>query len=897
MTAPWLKTLNEIEGSDLPLVGGKAFNLATLRRHGLPVTNGLVVTCAFFEAHLRRHQYMPIWAGSPDVAVTEGALHWLADALKISPLAPELMGALNDGLAETFPGVESFAVRSSAIDEDTSQHTFSGIHVSELGVPREMVPISLSRCWASALSKPALDYRRQHGIPIQSIRLAVLIQPFVQPRVAGVAFTINPLSGARDEMVIEATLGHGSTVASGGVTPARYHLSKQSPDYALLGWTPGDTLHMASATGTRQDTSLVSEGRGPLAASQLRKLAQYLEQIEALMGAAQDVEWATTGQNLEEDNEIFFFQSRPITGLPEDAVPFDVGWSRANYREILPDLPSPVCASLLDRTQAKALSFFERLGFKVDEVGPYLKIIYGRPYLNLTLARRLLAQSGLRPDGVLWVIGHTELSGTSARTHPIDWRQMWKARRPIARLLLHGLRVRGKLGRFERLVNEVHNSLSTTDWAKASPTNLLTRFRLRTQLGGQLAECEFVLSAAAVAAYSALAQTCGPLTNDVEQFVREAVSTSITTGGAEHGRMLLELARIAQADDQVRHYLSNADRNFADYRQALAGTPFLAAFDGFMAQHGRSATFEADPGWTRYAEAPLSLLATVAQMTKVDALPDQRGVADDEHDAERTPGGYEDQGIQPPVSLRPVRGLGKLLPWRYWSIKLAIKRLRRLATMRAQLRSLYGQSMSDCRAWDLKLAEQWVAGGWLAEPEDYFWLTMEEIERALMAEAEVGPTMPALVRARREVYQTYAATEMPYTMRESDVTRLVPGHGLMGTALSSVLSGLPVSPGQVQGQVIVLHRPEDSARVKEGVIVVTPSTDTAWFPVFLKARGLIVETGGLLSHGSIITREFGLPAVANIPDATSRFHDGDLVLLDGSTGLVQILDAAPGQAT
>jgi len=205
--------------------------------------------------------------------------------------------------------------------------------------------------------------------------------------------------------------------------------------------------------------------------------------------------------------------------------------------------------------------------------------------------------------------------------------------------------------------------------------------------------------------------------------------------------------------------------------------------------------------------------------------------------------------------------------------------------------------MSDCRAWDLKLAETWVAGGWLAEPEDYFWLTMEEIERALMAEAEVGPTMPVLVRARREVYQTYAATEMPYTMRESDVTRLVPGHGLMGTALSSVLSGLPVSPGQVQGRVIVLHQPEDSARMKEGVIVVTPSTDTAWFPVFLKARGLIVETGGLLSHGSIITREFGLPAVANIPDATNRFHDGDLVLLDGSTGLVQILDAAPRQAT
>jgi phosphohistidine swiveling domain-containing protein len=107
--------------------------------------------------------------------------------------------------------------------------------------------------------------------------------------------------------------------------------------------------------------------------------------------------------------------------------------------------------------------------------------------------------------------------------------------------------------------------------------------------------------------------------------------------------------------------------------------------------------------------------------------------------------------------------------------------------------------------------------------------------------------------------------------------------------LSSVLSGVPLSPGQVQGRVTVLHRPDEAAHMQEGAILVTPSTDIAWFPIFSHARGLIVETGGLLSHGSIIAREFGVPAVANIPEATTRFHDGDLVLLDGSTGLVQIL--------
>jgi pyruvate,water dikinase len=204
--------------------------------------------------------------------------------------------------------------------------------------------------------------------------------------------------------------------------------------------------------------------------------------------------------------------------------------------------------------------------------------------------------------------------------------------------------------------------------------------------------------------------------------------------------------------------------------------------------------------------------------------------------------------------------------------------------------------MTDCRAWDLNLAGRWVARGWLTEPGDYFWLTMEEVERALMAQAEAGPTLPALVHARRETYQTYAATEMPYTLRESEVAQLVPGHGLAGTALSSVLSGLPVSPGQVQGRVVVLHQPEDLSHMQEGAILVTPSTDPAWFSIFPQARGLVVEMGGLLSHGSIIAREFGLPAVANIPEATSRFHDGDLVLLDGSTGLAQILEPAKSES-
>jgi pyruvate,water dikinase len=615
------------------------------------------------------------------------------------------------------------------------------------------------------------------------------------------------------------------------------------------------------------------------------------------MGAPQDIEWAITGKDLTDDEAVLFLQSRSITALTSNAAPSDVEWSRADFRESLPDLPSPQCASLLHRAQDQVNSFFNRLGFDVHKLGPCLKIIYGRPYLNLTLARRLLTQSGLSSDGVLWVTGHTELSGTSAPTCVIDWQQMWRIRRSIARLLLRGLRPKAEVDRFKRLADEIHRTLSITDWQQASPSSMLARFRLRTDLSSQMAETDCILSAAAAATYSVIAQVLSPLPNGVGQLVREAARTGKRASDLPQGRMLLELARVARADNRVRQYLTGTDVNFADYGHALAGTPFLAAFDEFLARYGQSATFEADPGWPRYGEDPTSLLATVARMTEAEALPDRREASVEEHRTEQMTGGDDMRDMQLQESQQPTGGSETLRPWHYWLANLAVKRLRRLAEMRAQLHNQYGQSMSFCRTWDLRLAERWVASGWLVEPGDYFWLTMEEVERALMAEAEVGPTIPALVRARREVYRTYAATDMPYAMRESDVTRLVPGHGLMETALSSVLSGLPVSPGQVQGRVVVLNRPEDADRMQEGVILVTPSTDTAWFPLFLKARGLIIETGGLLSHGSIITREFGLPAVANILNACNRFHDGDLVLLDGGTGLVQILDPlTPGSS-
>ena len=206
----WLRTLDNIDGTDFSLVGGKAFRLALLRQNGLNVPPGLVLTTEFFEAQIKYAKLTPLWMGSPDVAVTTESLTWLSDSLKTKPIAKHLVDALHHQLDTVFDKtIDSFAVRSSAIDEDQRNHSFAGIHLTELGVPRSVLPIAITRCWASALGDVALKYRQVNGMSIQGIRMAVLIQPMLNPTCSGVGFTINPLTGNSEELIVEADVGAG----------------------------------------------------------------------------------------------------------------------------------------------------------------------------------------------------------------------------------------------------------------------------------------------------------------------------------------------------------------------------------------------------------------------------------------------------------------------------------------------------------------------------------------------------------------------------------------------------------------------------------------------------------------------------------------------------------------
>ncbi|MBN1221388.1 MAG: hypothetical protein JXM69_20865 [Anaerolineae bacterium] len=863
VSQPWLRSLDEIDGTDLPLVGGKAFRLATLKRHGLKVLPGLVLTTHFFETQLQQARLTPLWTGSPDVAVTPEALSWLADTLKIKPLNKELAHALNQHLNAMFDvTIDSFVVRSSAIDEDQRDHSFAGIHLTELGVPRSALPIAITRCWASALSAPAIEYRQAHGMSIQGIRLAVLIQPMLKPTCAGVGFTVNPLTGTRDELIIEATWGLGEALVSSHVQPYFYKLANQPGQYPLLEQRAGN---VPPPDGKLTNT-------GPLSPQELTELATQLERIHALMGEAQDVEWAR------QDETFFILQTRPVVLPSRPHQTLDIVWTRGSHPEFLPELPSPLFGSLLERTQQRAITFMQDSGLAVDDLGPYVKLILGRPYLNLTFLKRIISQVGIAPGNLLVTIGHTE-PGAAGGPLSIDWETAWKSRRIYGRLLQRMLGAPATLKKYQALAGEVEAMLNDPGLATV-PATLLRQFRQHERIYSELFNTNLRV-AIAISATTALASSLiAPLTPSPATFISTLALQGLRTTDGELNQWLLKLSRLAQIDEPTRQYLLDAPDDFGDYPEnSLISTEFRQGFAALLARFGHRATYEADMGWPRYQDDPASLLRIICQYSQNEPLTN-----------------VGDTAAISAVSWQQLndqaKGLSRLLFWRRCLAAPLVSLLRRLLVMREELNSARATAMAACRRWDLALGGKWVERGWLAQAEDIFWLTLDEVERTLMVENEAGIILSSIVQARQETYQTYAKTAMPYSLHEAQIATIQLGVGLSPEPPPDVMVGLPISPGQVRGTVVIVSSPDEFKKSGEAPILVMPSTDPAWLPLLRLAAGLIVEMGGLLSHGSVIAREYGLPAVANIPDATQRFRNGDIVLVDGSTGVVQLLEAA-----
>lgn len=837
-----LATFTQIAPSDGNRVGGKALNCVQLRRAGFPVPDGLVVT-----------------TDTPDAELSQLPHHrWIT----------------------AHPEAQRFAVRSSGVGEDGAGHSFAGIHETFLDVTRADLTAAVRACLLSTSSEQARAYRSSHGLP-DDARAGVLIQPMVRSLMSGVAFTRDPITGV-DDLLIETAPGLGDDLVSGRVQPDRYRVR--------------------SVDGVAVERTIVP-GRAPLPENVLEALTQLLRQVQTYLGGPQDVEWAWDGAAL------WLLQARPITTQtaepvsrpatllsdprhPVSPVPSpraDVEWTRANLAEVIPDQASPQALDayvhLLNAAQRK---FAGRLLAADAELGPPFAAIGGRMYFNLSQLIRMAQLGGAPPAAAKRSLGHSEGLRLEDEIHtPPAPGTLLRLVPDIIRLAWLDLRAPHLVRKLDR-----DNAIATARMAVPDPDllddmailDLLTEWRE----AGPDRMVVVLVHGGVVLVEEQLRKACRAVGVDYESFVYPHLATGVASVSTQQAFDLVELAEIARGEAGTAAYLIDHGARVGDYRAQLAGSRFLLAFDRFLERYGHRGLYESDWSLPRYREDPSPLLSAIR--THLLNPPAESRDAIRERLARDAAAAWAEFDARLSAGQRLT-----LKPW----VRFLLARLKSRYVGREYCRSELVKVLYHARQLQLALARRFVARGWIDTLDDYFMLLASEIEAVIHGTASPWG-LRAIVGQRRDQLAWERTLSMPLYLRQSEVRRVLAGHaGHPGRHTASAaqtadglpgsLAGLCVSRGTVEADVVVIRDPREFAQMRRGAILVAPATDPSWTPLFTLAAGIIVELGGVLSHASTVAREYGLPALANVKNATTWLRTGDRVRLDASGGHVQLL--------
>jgi pyruvate,water dikinase len=859
--------LKTLDAQALPRVGGKAANLGELIAGGFPVPQGFAVTTA---AYLRA-------SARPDLSDDPTDPARARDALANADLPADVAAAVRTAYLALGADVP-VAVRSSATAEDLPWASFAGQQDTYLNViGSDAVLDAVRRCWASLWTDRAVSYRATQGIDHHAVLIAVVVQRMVDARVAGVLFTADPVTGTRDRTVIDASPGLGEAVVSGAVNPDRIVVD-------------ADGVHVTPGTRTVQVRALPGGGTAQVAApdrdgaclaeAQAIALADLGRRVEAHFGTPQDIEWAVDAAG-----ELWLTQARPITTLhplPQRTgdglrVLFCASLAQGLTRPIT---PMGLSAFRMLASTASALVF----GVPVaDPVAgpPAFGTAGGRAFIDITAALRSAPGRALLPRilDVMESRSAAVLRGLFDDPRLAVRQTSWT---PFVRRLLHVL-VRFRIpvlavlalvrpDAAQRRVVRVGDRVRAVTTAPPALTAAERIARADRVLRGALPVMPLTTPAAGVgfAMLGLARRVAGPDLDatTVHEVLRSLPHNSTT----EMDLRLWALARKLRADPSSSAALrGTAPAELARrHRDSTLPPALQSGLAAFLVRHGHRAIAEIDIGMPRWSEDPTYVLGVLANYLRLDdpeLAPDvvfARGAA------------AADAAVAAVVER--VRTRSRL---RAAIVGFALRRMRRLAGLREEHKDYLIRLFAHVREQLTAVGRELADRDLLDRADDVFFLDLAEVRTA-----PDGTDLRDLVATRRAEYDR--------ELRRRRVPRILLSDGtepeavaLPATAGDGSLVGTAASAGTVTAKARVVLDPT-GAHLEPGEILVAPSTDPGWTPLFLTAGGLVMEMGGPNSHGAVVAREYGIPAVVGVADATTRIDTGQEVTLDGAAGVVRI---------
>ena len=865
----FIKHFSEIDDADLPRVGGKGLNLGKLTRAGFPVPNGFCVTTDAYRLSV------------------EGLSEQNENSVKNIGLSPELISEIHTA-REKLQTV-TVAVRSSATAEDLAEASFAGQQDTFLNVTSNELLDALKACWASLWSKRAIAYRQTQEIADEGLAMAVVIQEMCESDVSGVFFTTAPFN--ENAAIIESNWGLGESVVSGAITPDSFHVSRDTGE--ILETNIATKNEMVTAAGVSA-VPYAQQDAPSLTDAQLKELTRLGMRVETYYGQPMDIEWALA------DGQFVLLQSRHITtpstpitsperthSIPEvenkeaiekvrqaeiqileaRAEVDGTVWCHHNLAEVLP-APLPMTWAIMKKFMSGAGGLgkaYRDLGFypseRVNTEG-ILDLICGRIYVNLNRETELhfdgfpfahdfnaLKQN---PQAAMYAQAQTDITQSNAA--------FWlKLPLHIVRMSRAEMRLRQCRSDFAQLLTETvfpafqaeveaERDISYSNLTDAELVTKFEEWRAKTlDAFAPKALTATLLAGFSLQRLEAALQKCLNET-EVKTFANRLMSgisgnlTVETIVPQAHPRLASKLWEVATGN--------------------LILTDFLKAY-------GHRAVDEFELAQPRWREDPTYLEQIVASFQQSGSQTPSTApsfLTDDGAKQQVEQRASAEKELD--VRLENKTGLRK-------QVEQELDFTRRYMPFRETAKFYLMLGYEQIRRVLLELDRRYQLDGGI------FYLVPDELRQLVNGEAFTD-----VITTRKTKRELMLQIEVPDVIFSDALDQI--GTSTPPEAMD-ILTGVGVSAGVATGQARVLLEPTDVRPSDRNYILVCPSTDPAWTPLFLHAAGLVMERGGILSHGAVVAREYGVPAVANIPNATRRIADGQTLQVDGNHGTISIL--------
>lgn len=873
----YVMSFEEIDKTNLMAVGGKGANLGELSRiEGIKVPDGFCITTEAYKKIVEQNAEL-------NQLIEQLSLLKMSDKEKISEKSKQIRRVLeetklNEEIAEEVKKyikstgeTDAYAIRSSATAEDLPTASFAGQQDTYLNISGiENILKHVSMCFASLYTDRAVTYRMQNGFDHHKVHLSVVVQKMIFPQASGIMFTADPVSSNRKVLSIDASFGLGEALVSGLVNADIYKVREgkildkkiSQKKLAIYASNEGGTEEKAIPSELQQVQTLTDE--------QILFLEKIGRKIEGYFGCPQDIEWCIA------EDTFYFVQSRPITTL--FPIPQNDGKNRVyisiGHLQMMTEDIKPLGMSF-----CHFLSFWFSGGKDAEIAGGRL-FMDGTYDLASPVGRKILLSSLGKADflmesAVLNLMKRKEFmksmprgkGSINAGSGALSW-----VSEAIKVYRKNDISIAEKQIQYnEELIQEMQKKIQSLSGEALFDYIKQDAKGLKETLTGPGNMSLMVVGGFVTAWINKSAEKWLGDKNAAEA-LSKSVPNNVTS---EMGLALLDVADVVRKYPEAITYFDHAeDENFFERLSGVSGGDTVGiAIQEYLEKYGMRCSGEIDITKPRWSEKPTTLIPMILSNIK-NFRPHSSNSIFDQGKQEAVQ--YEQDILQRLEQLPGGKRKAK-------KMKKMIGILRNVIGFREYPKYSFIKRFQIYKNALLEEAKNLVKKGLIKEKEDVFYLYFDEFREAV----RTNQLDYNMIIDRKQAYEVYEKLTPPRVMTSEG--EIISGEYHIDNIPQGALVGVPVSSGVIEGRARVVLRMED-ANIEEGDILVAAFTDPSWTPLFVSVKGLVTEIGGLMTHGAVITREYGLPAVVGVENATKLIKDGQRIRVNGTKGYIEILE-------